>query len=263
MATNPRLIDLTDQRFGLWSVVRKNGNTARGAALWLCRCDCGSEGTVTGTDLRNGKSTGCGCIGAARLGALRLSHGGTGTRLYRIWTNMRARCERLGHPQAPEYGGRGIGVCTDWQSFAAFREWALANGYRDDLSIERKDVNGNYEPSNCTWANSATQSANRRFVAKADDGELWLHKALANGITKDAFYVRKRNGWPMEEAVSWPMGKKRRDGNLSRAVLLTLNGEELPVAHAAKRIGRSPAAIYQRAKRNGISMQEALDQLSR
>lgn len=142
-------------------------------------------------------------------GAKRRTHGETGTRLYRIWQNMRKRCTSPACPGFPDYGGRGIKVCPEWNDFPSFRDWALSSGYSDDLSIEREDVNGDYEPSNCTWADAATQNANRRFVSAAPDGELWLHKALRNGITLDAFYVRKRNGWPMEQAVTWPMGKKR------------------------------------------------------
>ena len=78
-------------------------------------------------------------------------HGGTGTRLYSIWKQMRIRCRCKTNPTYKFYGGRGISICPEWDDFANFRDWAIKAGYNDDLSIERKDVNGNYEPLNCCW----------------------------------------------------------------------------------------------------------------
>lgn len=206
---NPRLIDLSGHRFGAWLVTSQDGNTANGAALWKCRCDCGNESRVIGRDLRAGKSTSCGCVPNARFGSLRRTHGGSGTRLHRIWKNIRARCSRPTYPEFEYYGGRGITICPEWASYEGFRAWALSSGYQDGLSIERKDVNGNYSPSNCTWATALEQSINRRFVKKAPDGRPWLHVAAANGVSRDAFYMRVRNGWPIERAAALPMGSRR------------------------------------------------------
>jgi len=122
---------------------------------------------------------------------------------------MRRRCR---DPNATGYefwGGRGISVCADWDSFSAFHAWAFANGYRDDLTIERMDVDGNYTPENCMWAGAAVQSANRRFVSKAPDGELWWHKARRNGITWSAYQWRISKGWPLKLAVTRPLGQRR------------------------------------------------------
>jgi hypothetical protein len=209
MAKNPRLINLAGHRFGLWVALRKAGNTPNGAAVWACQCDCGTSRDVLGADLRGGKSKSCGCVGAHRIGDVHRSHGQSGTRLHRIWKGMRARCLRKSHPQFSDYGGRGITICPEWGSFPAFSEWAASSGYADDLSIERVDVNGGYSPDNCEWADASRQSANRRFVQVAPDGELWLHKATANGVSKDAYYKRLRTGWRIEDAVSWPMGVRR------------------------------------------------------
>ena len=210
MAKNPRLIDVSGQSFSDWVVIEKAGNTAGGGALWLCECACGTRRAVLGSDLRNGKSRGCGCTKTERLGDLKRTHGLSGTRLHSIWKNMRGRCGRPGHPQFPHYGGRGIAICSDWHVFQAFHAWAMGSGYSDSLSIERVDVNLGYSPQNCIWANAQTQSENRRFVQRAPDGELWWHKAQKNDITQGAYRTRLHDGWTHEEASSRPVRAIRR-----------------------------------------------------
>lgn len=191
----------------MWTVITQAGNTPRGGALWQSKCACGTVRDVLGQDLRKGKSVSCGCKNHKNLADLRRTHGASDTRLYNIWKCAKARCNDLSYQH---YGGRGISVCAEWKNdFSAFREWALSHGYEDHLTIERVDVNGNYDPSNCIWAGADVQSANRRFVSRAPDGELWWHKARANGLTWAAYSWRISKGWPMELAVSWPLGKRR------------------------------------------------------
>lgn len=176
---------------------------------------------------------------------------------------MRMRCLNKNSSVYPYYGGRGISICDEWSDFAVFRQWALDHGYRDDLTIDRLDVDGNYEPSNCIWADAQAQSENRRFVSRAPNGRLWWHIAQDNGITAAAYRSRLTDGWSHHEAATWPMGKRRRDSNLSRATYLVLDGERLPATLASKALGYSGAAVYQRARRNSISLQEALDQMAK
>ena len=156
-----KLIDLTGQVFCRW-VVLQYDCTKNGEAYWLCKCTCGTVRSVNGYHLRSGRSTSCGCY-SAELTRERLPHTTHGLkkanpRLYRIWQCMLNRCRRQKDKCYQNYGGRGISVCEEWHSFPPFYEWAMANGYRDNLSIDRIDVNGNYEPSNCQWLTMAENS---------------------------------------------------------------------------------------------------------
>lgn len=162
-----RSIDLTGQRFGHFQVIESAGvhrsPCGSTAALWLCRCDCGNVVAVIGKNLRSGKSTNCGCVRKVTLPASVRTHGDSyGCRLYRIYNDMLTRCYNPAATHYHRYGGRGITVCVEWlESYETFRSWALANGYRDDLTIDRRDNDGNYEPGNCRWVTIKENCRNR------------------------------------------------------------------------------------------------------
>jgi hypothetical protein len=202
--TNPRLIDLTGKRFSRWTVIEKTGNTPRGAALWMCICICGTRRAVIGIDLRNGKSKSCGCLVEDVFAVHRTTHGGSKTPLYRIWKAMHSRCASSN----PDYGGRGISVCNEWQSFEIFRRWALTSGYRSKLSIERSNVDGNYEPSNCVWIPFVKQAANRRIVLRNDAGIPWCEIAKAHDVSVTLMHSRVHDGWPIDLAATIPKGTR-------------------------------------------------------
>jgi hypothetical protein len=130
----------------------------------LFLCDCGNETEQYLSHIENGRVKSCGCLRYKQLSKRNQKHGKCGTRLYRIWRGLFKRCHNKNATDYANYGGRGIRVCDEWRDFMAFYKWAMDNGYKDDLTIERKDVNGNYEPGNCCWITKADQAKNRRSV---------------------------------------------------------------------------------------------------
>ena len=162
--------DLTGKRFGRLTVVQRVENTPHGCARWLCKCDCGNVKVIRTSNL-NGNTKSCGCLykdTRADLGRARKKYD-TNSRLYHIWQGMKYRCLNKNGRRYKDYGGRGITICEEWKNdFQAFCNWAVCNGYRDDLSIDRIDNDKGYSPDNCRWATATEQNRNRRnTVAKS------------------------------------------------------------------------------------------------
>ena len=134
-------------------------------------------------------------------------------RLYRIWSGMKNRCLSPTCSSYDRYGGRGIKVCDEWvESYLAFKAWAIANGYKNNLTIDRIDVNGNYEPDNCRWATYSEQNANQRPRATYEyDGSTYSLDELAeiSGLPRSCVYSRIHNlHWSVEEAIHTHIGER-------------------------------------------------------
>lgn len=162
-----KLIDLTGKRFGRLVVVQRTENSKRGESNWFCKCDCGGTKIVKGNHLREGSTKSCGCLEKENRLEVNKKHGGRYERLYSVWLGIRKRCFNVNEPAYHNYGGRGITVCHEWNDYETFREWALKSGYdenapRGKCTLDRIDVNGNYEPSNCRWVDMKVQRQNQR-----------------------------------------------------------------------------------------------------
>ena len=180
----------------------------------VCECDCGKNTAVRADHMRSGRSRSCGCLSVDTAVATMTKHGmtidRTTNRLYFIWKGMLGRCNDEHNSSYKNYGKRGIRVCDEWMDVKSFVGWALSNGYREDLTIDRIDNDGNYEPSNCRWANMTEQGNNRR-------GNRWIEafgerKTMSEWLADERCSVnnyqdiqrRLRNGWTTDEAIGVP-----------------------------------------------------------
>lgn len=202
--------DLTGQRFGRLVAIEKI--SAKGIATkWLCMCDCGKKVSVLTHSLISGNTSSCGCLHREKLAEnnkiSKRKHGMTGTRLYRIWGGMKRRCYEIANKDYERYGARGIIICDAWLTdFQFFYEWAMSNGYKDDLSIDRIENDGNYEPSNCKWTTVKIQNNNRRtnhlinFNGKTQNLNQWADEL---GINRVSLRGRiSKLGWSIERALT-------------------------------------------------------------
>lgn len=232
-------IDLTGHKYGRVAVLsyfgHKNGRTA-----WNCLCDCGNTFVTTGDSLRTGKTSSCGCYRHEREIEANVKHGLHGTRLYKIYHHMKQRCYDSGNSRYKNYGGRGIKICQEWLSdFKNFYNWALENGYKENLSIERIDVNGNYCPENCKWIPMIEQYKNKTnniIVEYKGEKKILSEWCKELNLRYSIVHRRLNDGWDVEKAFFKPTskyklydynGKKITTKDISKITGLTIKNIQL------------------------------------
>lgn len=218
-----KLIDLTGLRFGKLTVIgyvenRPVGKRTVMKPYWRCKCDCGNVKDICGDNLRSGASQSCGC--ETRRATIERStkhgfakRGKNRSRIYSIWASMIRRCTSSTEKAYKYYGERGITVCDEWKDFESFKNWAFANGYDKKLTIDRIDVNGDYEPSNCRWVGMDIQANNTRANVMITLGEITHSMSEWCRILNLNYYAvraRRNLGWSDYDALFTPLHCKAR-----------------------------------------------------
>ena len=205
--------DLTGQRFGRLVAIECVGRTNNGNAKWLCKCDCGNEAEIASYLLRKGITQSCGCIKREQNEEMFTTHGESKgskrTRLYRIWSGIKTRCYNTNQAYAfGKYGAKGIEMCQEWRnSYEAFRDWSLSNGYADGLTIDRIDPRGNYEPSNCRWITQQEQQNNRtnnHLITYNGETHTIAEWGRLMNFSKAVIPHRLARGWSIEKIMTTP-----------------------------------------------------------
>ncbi len=203
-------IDMTGQTFGALTVVRYSHTNLRGRSVWVCQCSCGIECQSIGPALRRGLKRSCGASIHRSRDKKPRSEWLSQTPTYLSWIRLRARCNDPKNQKYPKYGGRGIKVCDRWQS--SFSNFLADMGERPgrEFTIERKEVDGDYEPENCIWLPAKDQGRNKTcsvYVEYEGHEVLLLDLCAELGLDRNRTYQRLKLGWPLEKAISSPVRK--------------------------------------------------------
>lgn len=293
-------VDLTGKRFGRLVVLEQAeyhiDKKGRKTKMWKCKCDCGNETIVRHGGLQKGTTTSCGCFHKEIVGSLNRSHGLSANcgRLYPLWKSIKYRCYNINSKDYARYGGRGIVMCDEWiNDFQSFYDWAIANGYKEEktdkglniLTIDRIDVNGNYEPSNCRFVTNDVQAKNKRDTITDEEryricpvcGKSFEIKQRSSTKTtcsrKCAGVLRTLNNGKDYTKICPICGKSfnaKRGGHFNQAVYCSVkcknisdspiweyNGESLHVVEWAEKIGINAHCLLHR-KDMGWTIEEIL-----
>ena len=205
-------IDLTGQQFGRLTVISFAGTDKNGKALWNCQCECEKQIIVVGTDIRNGHTKSCGCLRNEEAKKAVTKHGETGERLWRIWKAIIYRTTNKNNKRSKDYIDRGIRVCNEWKNYKCFKKWAINNGYKEELTIDRIDNNKGYNPQYCRWVTVKTNNRNKRntvLVEYRGERKPLIEIAEKKGINIKTVKTRIKRGWSVEKALETPVKKKK------------------------------------------------------
>lgn len=200
--------NLKGLQFGRWRVISYAGSDGNGNAKWLCECECGSQKDVLRHSLLSGRSTSCGCFNKEVLSSMK-THGMSKTPIYKLWHSMKTRCTDPKSHRFSRYGARGIKLCKRWMKFDNF--YADMGEMPPGKSIDRIDNDGDYEPSNCRWADSRTQSRNKlsnKIVTINDEKVCISDAAKMFEINFSTVRGRLRRGWSTADALQTPINQK-------------------------------------------------------
>lgn len=209
------MIDITGQKFNRLTAIEPVYKDKNGVWHWKFKCECGNEKVCNSARVKDGNIKSCGCLRKEK----HITHGMRYTRIYKIYHCMKGRCYYPSNNRYKNYGARGIKICDEWlgkDGFVHFYEWAKSNGYNDNLSIDRIDVNGDYKPSNCRWATRTEQANNTTancYYTYNNETHTVTDWGRMVGIDSETIRARIRRGWTVEDALTKPLdarGKKRR-----------------------------------------------------
>lgn len=206
----PKIIDLVGIQFGMLKVVEFMGR--KNSHSWFrCECKCGGQTVTTSNNLRRFHTTSCGCYNEKMFRQCAIKHGLSRHKLFRTWIDMRNRCYFINHNRFEHYGGKGIKVCDIWRDdFIEFYRWAIANGWKKGLSLDRKENNKGYQPDNCRWITVKEQNRNRTSnVHLTIDGvtKIIVEWSEISGNNYEKIRSRVKRGWSHKEAV---YGKEKK-----------------------------------------------------
>lgn len=195
-----KLTDITGQRFGRLIALKYSGQ-----GKWFCQCDCGNKLLVKTNSLTSNHTKSCGC--------LKNKHNMSNTRLYNIYSSIKQRCYYKKHQEYSRYGGRGIAMCEEWKNNPkSFFDWAIENGYKNTLTIDRIDINGNYTPKNCRWITLNMQQqvkSNCKFYTINGETHNLTEWAKIYGIKPKTIFNRVSHNWDIYKALTTPIDIKR------------------------------------------------------
>lgn len=217
------MIDLSGKKFSRLTAICPSGKDKHRNVLWRCLCECGRETVVSATALKRGKTKSCGCLKAEILMKRNRTHSLSGTHIYKVWAGIKQRCENEKNKRYKDYGGRGIRLCNEWKRFEPFYSWAIKEGYKPGLDIDRIDNNSGYSPQNCRFVTRRENCLNKRdnvyvyaFGRKKTISE-WQDET---GLPRNVIQKRIKRGWDHEISVCAPLKTRIRTLTPDKLALL-------------------------------------------